>query len=99
MRQNSNAAVGKPGPLPANLDEMKVSAGAAGSPGKLHGPFFFWPLSLEESTLSGVAAVTEKGWRCCPAVRASGAGPLPVVLVIACAVLMLPSFPLIRWQS
>ncbi|KFZ59515.1 MKL/myocardin-like 1, partial [Podiceps cristatus] len=25
MRQNSNAAVGKPGPLPANLDEMKVA--------------------------------------------------------------------------
>lgn len=25
MRQNSNAAVGKPGPLPANLDEMKVN--------------------------------------------------------------------------
>ncbi|NXL85581.1 MKL1 protein, partial [Alectura lathami] len=25
MRQNSNAAVGKPGPLPANLDEMKAS--------------------------------------------------------------------------
>lgn len=26
MRQNSNAAVGKPGPLPANLDEMKVNS-------------------------------------------------------------------------
>ncbi|NXK15983.1 MKL1 protein, partial [Arenaria interpres] len=25
MRQNSNTAVGKPGPLPANLDEMKVA--------------------------------------------------------------------------
>ncbi|KFP45213.1 MKL/myocardin-like 1, partial [Chlamydotis macqueenii] len=25
MRQNSNAAAGKPGPLPANLDEMKVA--------------------------------------------------------------------------
>ncbi|NXL63679.1 MKL1 protein, partial [Chordeiles acutipennis] len=25
IRQNSNAAVGKPGPLPANLDEMKVA--------------------------------------------------------------------------
>ncbi|NXD79523.1 MKL1 protein, partial [Halcyon senegalensis] len=25
MRQNSSAAVGKPGPLPANLDEMKVA--------------------------------------------------------------------------
>ncbi|NXU30671.1 MKL1 protein, partial [Thalassarche chlororhynchos] len=25
MRQNSNATVGKPGPLPANLDEMKVA--------------------------------------------------------------------------
>ncbi|NXW76968.1 MKL1 protein, partial [Hirundo rustica] len=25
MRQNSNAVVGKPGPLPANLDEMKVA--------------------------------------------------------------------------
>ncbi|KFQ38356.1 MKL/myocardin-like 1, partial [Mesitornis unicolor] len=25
LRQNSNAAVGKPGPLPANLDEMKVA--------------------------------------------------------------------------
>ncbi|NXC70204.1 MKL1 protein, partial [Anhinga anhinga] len=25
MRQNSNAAVGKPGPLPPNLDEMKVA--------------------------------------------------------------------------
>ncbi|NXM28612.1 MKL1 protein, partial [Oxyruncus cristatus] len=25
MRQNSNAAMGKPGPLPANLDEMKVA--------------------------------------------------------------------------
>ncbi|NXK49894.1 MKL1 protein, partial [Chauna torquata] len=25
MRQNSNAAVGKPGPLPSNLDEMKVA--------------------------------------------------------------------------
>ncbi|XP_066176193.1 myocardin-related transcription factor A isoform X2 [Sylvia atricapilla] len=25
MRQNSNAAVGKPGPLPASLDEMKVA--------------------------------------------------------------------------
>ncbi|KFO85202.1 MKL/myocardin-like 1, partial [Buceros rhinoceros silvestris] len=25
MRQNSNAAVGKPGPLPANLDDMKVA--------------------------------------------------------------------------
>uniref|UniRef100_A0A663MQU2 Myocardin related transcription factor A n=1 Tax=Athene cunicularia TaxID=194338 RepID=A0A663MQU2_ATHCN len=25
MRQNSNAAVGKPGPLPVNLDEMKVA--------------------------------------------------------------------------
>ncbi|XP_071407928.1 myocardin-related transcription factor A [Pithys albifrons albifrons] len=25
VRQNSNAAVGKPGPLPANLDEMKVA--------------------------------------------------------------------------
>lgn len=41
MRQNSNAAVGKPGPLPANLDEMKVKVGAALSPVELELLVFF----------------------------------------------------------
>jgi len=40
MRQNSNAAVGKPGPLPANLDEMKVKVGAALSPVELYSCVF-----------------------------------------------------------
>ncbi|XP_035407583.1 myocardin-related transcription factor A isoform X2 [Cygnus atratus] len=96
MRQNSNAAVGKPGPLPANLDEMKVNVGAAGSPVKLHGPFFFghfqWGVNAEQCCCprAELAGADGKGWRCCPAVRTGGAGvlacrgslgPFPVALV------------------
>lgn len=38
MRQNSNATVGKPGPLPTNLDDMKVKVQAAIS-AKTNWPF------------------------------------------------------------
>lgn len=64
MRQNSNAAVGKPGPLPANLDEMKVKVGAALSPVESYSCFVL-PLSVmrvsAESPLRPGAELTWTG--------------------------------------
>lgn len=65
MRQNSNAAVGKPGPLPANLDEMKVKVGAALSPVELYSCFFvfFLPLTvMRVSTESCFCPGAELRW-------------------------------------